>query len=321
VAVGNSEVLIVGGGVAALTAALFSARQGRATLVLTGGLGAGGSLLSVGRIEDFPGFPEGVPGYDLCPMVQEQAAAAGVEFRMDALDGLKAQDGAWLASTSEGELEAPAIIVATGSRLRRLGIPGEEELTGKGVSQCATCDGPLARGETVAVVGGGDSALLETLELIQHVGRVLLFHRGESLDGQQTYRERVLAHPDVEVHYQTDVEEIAGEDRVSTVRVRKAGESVELEVAAVFVYVGTEANTAFLAPPLRLTHDGRIPTDASLRTDCVGIFAAGDVRVDSAAQAVAAAGDGATAAIAAHRYLDDRRWPVRALGPDSVSSD
>jgi thioredoxin reductase (NADPH) len=309
----DSEVLVAGGGVAALTAALFAARHGRRTVVLTGGLGAGGSLLSIGRIEDFPGFPEGVPGYELCPMVQEQATAAGAEFRMAAIEGLSARDEGWLAATSEGEVAAHVVILATGSRLRRLQVPGEEKFSGKGVSQCATCDGPLARGATVAVVGGGDSALLETLELTEYAEKVILFHRGDSLDGQQTYRERVLAHRGVEVHHQSIIEEIVGDDRVSGVRVRTSGELVEHEVAAVFVYVGIEPNTAFLDPPLRLASDGRIPTDTSLRTECAGIFAAGDIRANSVAQAIAAAGDGATAAVAAHDYLAERKWPVANL--------
>lgn len=307
-ALDKTEILVAGGGVAALTAALFAARQGRQTVVLTGGLGAGGSLLSIGRIEDFPGFPEGVPGYDLCPMVQEQASSAGAEFHMAAIDGLRADNGGWFASTSDGDVATCAVILATGSRLRRLGVPGEQKLAGKGVSQCATCDGPLARGTTVAVVGGGDSALLETLELIDYVDRILLFHRGATLDGQQTYRDRVLAHPAVEVHCQAVVEEILGEERVSGIRVHLAGGLTEHEVAAVFVYIGTEPNTAFLAPTLDLGPDGRIPTDTSMRTARVGVFAAGDIRADSARQAVAAAGDGATAAIAAHRYLADNTW-------------
>lgn len=311
-ALGETEILVAGGGIAALTAALFGARQGRQTVVLTGGLGAGGSLLSIGCIEDFPGFPEGVPGYDLCPMVQDQASSAGAEFRMVAMNGLRADNGGWIASTSEGDVATRAVILATGSRLRRLGVPGEQEFTGKGVSQCATCDGPLARGTTVAVVGGGDSALLETLELTEYVDRLLLFHRGEMLNGQQTYRDRVLAHPAVEVHYHAVVEEILGEDRVSGIRVRKVDGLTDHEVAAVFVYIGTEPNTAYLAPTLDLDFDGRIHTDTSMRTACAGVFAAGDIRADSVGQAVAAAGDGATAAIAAHRYLADdiRELPV-----------
>ena len=162
------DVVIAGGGVAGLTAGLTSARAGRKTRVLTGP-SLGGQLLSIERIEGYPGFPDGVPGYDLCPIIQEQAAAAGAEFAATEATGLHADEGRWRVTTGEGDVWARAVVIATGTTLKTLGIPGEERLRGKGVSHCASCDGPLLRGRIVGVVGGGDSALQEALTLAQHV--------------------------------------------------------------------------------------------------------------------------------------------------------
>ena len=298
------EIIVVGSGAAGLTAGLFGARNGRSTLVLTDGV-IGGQLLSVGTIEDFPGFPEGVPGYDLGPRLQEQAADAGAQFRTAAAQGLEPDGDYWLVPTSEGAMRAPAVIVATGSRFRTLGVPGEERLRGKGVSNCATCDAPLVRGKTVAVAGGGDSALLEALELAQHVAKVIVFQRGGTLKAQQTYQRRALAHPAVEVRYWTVIDEILGESSVEAVQVRetRTGAVAAIEVAAVFVYVGMEPRTAFLHGRLPLDEAGRILTDGSLGTPLAGVFAAGDVRSGSEPQATVAAGEGARAALVAHGYL------------------
>ena len=307
------EIIVLGSGAAGLTAGLFAARNGRSTLVLTDGV-IGGQLLSVGNIEDFPGFPEGVPGYELGPRIQEQAADAGAEFRTSAAQSLEPAGDGWLVATSEGELRGSAVVVATGSQFRRLGVPGEERLRGKGVSNCATCDAALMRGKTVAVVGGGDSALLEALELAQHVGKVVIFHRGGAFGAQRTYQQRVLAHPAIEVRFSTVIEEIVGESSVEAVKVRETqtGAVAQVELAAVFVYVGMEPQTAFLRGRLPLDESGRIVTDGSLRTELAGLFAAGDVRNGSEPQAAVAAGEGAQAALAAHRYLKDRYWPERA---------
>lgn len=301
------DIVVVGGGMAALTAGLFAARAGRSTLVLEPGV-PGGHLVNIPKIEDFPGFPDGVSGYELGPNTQLQAMNQGAEFAMSEVTALAPSDGGWLVTTTDGEHRAGAVIVASGSRARVLGVPGEERLVGKGISHCASCDGPLFRGQTVGVTGGGDSALLEALVLSEYVGRVLVFHHGERPTAQHTYRQRVADDPKIELFPRTEIVEVLGEQEVTGVRVRDQGTGAirGVELAALFVYVGLTPNTGFLQGVLPLDENGRVPTDIWMQTALPGLFAAGDVRRDSAAQAVTAAGDGATAAIAADRYLRER---------------
>jgi thioredoxin reductase (NADPH) len=299
----DCEVLVVGGGLAATTAALFSARHGHATVVLAGQ--PGGALLSVTRIDDFPGFPEGVAGYDLCPLAQEQAMAAGASFRMAELETLEPVDGGWQAGADGAAVTARAVIVASGSRPRTLDVPGEERLAGRGISHCASCDGPLHRDGVVGVVGGGDSALQESLELAGFAAEVVLIHRGATFRAQQVYQDGIAAAPQISVRYRTVVEEVLGDDRVTGVRVRELadGATSELALGALFVYAGAVPHTSFLEGVVPLGPEGHVATDPWMRTEQPGLFAAGAVRADSAAQAITAAGDGATAAVAAHRYL------------------
>jgi thioredoxin reductase (NADPH) len=303
----DREIAVLGGGLAGLTAALFAARQGRSTILLDP-LGAGGAVLNTERVEDFPGFPQGVAGFELVPRLQEQVMGTGGTFEPGEVSRLEQRGDDWVVVTESGEIVAGAVVVATGTRPRKLGVPGEDELEGKGLSRCASCDGPLFRGQVVAMVGGGDSALLEALELTGHEVQVLLVHPEETFEGQATYARRVDESAQVEVRHGTVLEAILGDGRVGGVRVRDlaTGESSELPVAAVFVHVGRVPNTEFLEGLLALDELGRVPTDAWMRTALPGLFAAGDVRVDAAGQAVTAAGDGATAAIAAHRYLAQR---------------
>jgi thioredoxin reductase (NADPH) len=305
------DILVVGGGLAALTAGLFAARAGRSTLVLEPAV-PGGHLVNIQKIEDFPGFPDGVSGFELGPNTQMQAMNYGAEFAMAEVQALAraadARSGDWLATTTDGDYRAGAVIVASGSQARTLGVPGEERLAGRGISHCASCDGPLYRGQTVGVAGGGDSALQEALTLAEHVGKVQIFHRGEAFSAQQTYQQRVLDEQKIEVCWRTEVREILGEADVTGVRVQDlvTGAERTVELDGLFVYVGLVPNSGFLAGLLKLDSDGRIPTDIWMRTELPGLFAAGDVRRDSASQAITAAGDGATAAIAADRYLDAR---------------
>jgi thioredoxin reductase (NADPH) len=303
------EVVIAGGGIAGMTAAVTAARLGRKTLVLTGDV-PGGQLISIEKIEGYPGFPDGVPGYDLCPMLQEQAAAAGAEFMMTGLERLDPQDGQWRVTTGEGDILARAVIVATGSSLKKLDVPGEERLTGNGVSHCASCDAPLFRDRIVAAVGGGDSAMQEALTLAAFASKVIILHRGDALTGQACYRDRVTAHQKIDIRFNTSVTEILGEAKVTGLRTRQSREGAiaDLEVAAVFAYVGLQPNTAVLRDRLSLDQAGRISTDGWMRSELTGVCAAGTVRCQSPYRAVSAAGDGASAAVTVDRYLTDGSW-------------
>ena len=312
----NSEfdVIVVGGGIAGLTAGLVSARLGRRTLIHTSEL-LGGHLLSIEKIEGYPGHPDGIAGYELCPLAQGQAADAGAEFAMSRVEALSPEGGMWRLVTARGNYAARAVIVATGTELKELGVPGEMLLRGKGVSHCASCDAPLLSGKPVVAVGGGDSALQEALTLAEHASKVTVLHRGERSTAQQSFRERVAAHPRIELRPSTEVVEILGKDAVDGVRVRGlsgggAGNGTgDLETAAVFVYIGLRPSSALLTDRVSLDSTGRIPVDAQMRTQLRGIFGAGTVRSGAAGRAVAAAGDGTAAAIAADRFLDDGAWP------------
>ena len=302
----DHDVIVVGSGLAGLTAGLFAARYGLSTLVLEANI-PGGHLISIEKIEDFPGFPDGIPGYELCPNLQRQVADQGAEFQRTEVLSVEAEDRFWSVVTSEERYRAKAVIVATGSTLKELDVPGAVKFQRKGVSHCASCDGPLYNGQVVGVVGGGDSALQEALTLTNYAERIILFHHAAEFSAQHAYQKRVLDHSKIEVRYQNVVEEILGDDRVTGVRVREVatGEKTQLALAGVFVYVGLKPNTAFLKNTLHLSDTGHIPTDVWMRTERPGLYAVGDIRQDSPAQAITSAGEGATAAIAAYRYIKE----------------
>lgn len=305
------DALIVGGGIAGLTAGLTTARLGRRTLVLTGDA-LGGHLLSIERIDGYPGFAEHIAGFDLCPIVQEQATAAGAAFAMASVGTLQRTAHAWHATTPQASYWARSVILATGTVLKPLDVPGETLLRGKGVSHCASCDAPLLRDRQVIVAGGGDSAMQEALTLAAHVATVTIVHHGAALSGQAAYRVLVDAHPRIAVRPNSEVREILGQDAVTGARIADLGGEAttsEVECAAVFVYVGLQPCTDFIEDLLPLDATGRIPTDSSMRTVVPGLLAAGTVRSGAAGRAVAAAGDGTTAALAADRYLADGVWP------------
>jgi thioredoxin reductase (NADPH) len=297
------DLAIVGGGLAGLTAAMYAARFGLRTVVVEH-LASGGQVLNVEKIENFPGFPQGISGFDLGPLVQEQAETAGAEFILDTATGLAVDGRARLLRCQTTELAARAIVIAAGSSLRRLGIPGEAELTGRGVSQCASCDAPFFVGKDVCVVGGGDSALDEAAVLARQVRRVTVVHRGPAFrTAQRVAVDRLAALPNVETVFNTEVVEIVGNGTVSSVVLRSNGATRAQDVAGVFVFVGLEPNTAFARGVVDLDPAGHVIVDARLQTSVPGVFAAGDLRQHAARQLVSAAGDGATAAVFAARYL------------------
>lgn len=300
------DVVVIGAGVAGLTAALHAARYGVKVMVIDQA-GVGGQIINAEKIENFPGFPQGIPGIELGPALQEQAEAAGAEFMLDAVEALDIDGEHKIVRGGSEEFRARAVIVAAGSTLRKLGIPGEERLLGAGVSHCASCDGPLFRGQPVSVIGGGDSALDEALTLAAHASRVSVIHRGAALGAQQTLTVRAAKTANIEILLNATVEEILGAQTVTGLRLLEFGASRVHETKGVFVYVGLDPNSAFLDSVLKLDGGGHIETDILMRTSVEGIFAAGDIRAKSVAQLASVAGDGATAAMSAVHYLKTRK--------------
>jgi len=305
----NYDVLVVGGGLAGMTAGMYAARHGLRTGLVERMMG-GASIINIEKIENFPGFPDGISGAELAPAVQEQAMNAGVRFVMGETASISRQGNYRVVSTDAGELGAKAVIVATGSTLRQLGIPGEEEYLGRGVSQCATCDGPLYIGEVVGVVGGGDSAADEALTLAEYAGRVLLFHRREQFRAQKALQDRVAQHSKIEMVWNSVVEEVLGADTVSGVKVRNTVTGIQnaVELSGVFVYAGLEPNSQLVKGLVKVDGAGHIPVNVTMETEVPGVYAVGDIRQHSSSQLVSAAGDGATAAISAFKYINSKSW-------------
>jgi thioredoxin reductase (NADPH) len=302
--VAQYDLVVIGAGLAGLTAGLVGARHGLSTVIVEH-MAAGGQVLNVEKIENFPGFPQGIAGFELGPLVQEQAEAAGCSFLMDRVESLAVDGDRRLVRGADQEVEARAVIVAAGSSLRSIGIPGEEEFFGRGVSKCASCDAPLFAGKDVCVVGGGDSALDEAAVLADHVAKVTVIHRGDAFRSQQAAIDRLAEKSNVDTLFGTELVEIVGDGAVSSVTLRASGaqDTRALDVAGVFVFVGLDPNTAFLHGTLELDGAGHVVVDHRLQSSVPGIFAAGDIRQHSVAQLVSVAGDGATAAVYAYRYV------------------
>jgi thioredoxin reductase (NADPH) len=299
------DLAIVGAGVAGLTAAAVAAQHGLQVLVIER-MGAGGQVMNVEQVANYPGFPQGVAGFELGPLLQEQAEAAGAQFLLDTVEGIDPVPGGRHLVRCMGEtVAARAVLVAAGSTRRYLGVPGEDSLEGRGVSHCASCDGPLFRGQPVCVAGGGDSAFGEALVLAGHASRVTIVFREEQPHAQRYLVQAVANLPNVELVRRCEILEIIGDDSgVTGVRLQVASEPTgALPVRGVFVYAGLVPDTGFLGGALQLDAAGRIETDAALRTSVRGIFAAGDIRAGSPSLLAAASGDGAMAAASAFSYL------------------
>ena len=304
------DVIIIGGGPAGLTAGLYTSRARLKTLLIERGI-VGGKITNAELVENYPGFPDGVDGFELGQLMHQQATKYGLEFVSAEVVALETGEETRSVRTTEGEYAARAVIIAGGSELSKLGVPGEEELVGRGVSYCATCDGPLFKDEAVAVVGGGDAAINEALFLVRFCSRVFVIHRRDRLRASRILQERAFAEPKIEFVWDTVVDEIAGDDRLRALNLRnvKTGETSALEVSAVFIYVGLRPNTDYLRGILKLDSEGLIITDEEMETGVAGIFAAGDIRHNSAKQVVTAAGDGATAALSAERFIEGLARP------------
>jgi len=297
------EVVIIGGGPAGLTAGLYAARAGLKALLLERGL-FGGQLVNARLVENYPGFPEGISGAELGELMRQQAAKYGLEMLTVEVTGISSGHP-YQIFTTEGDIQAESIVIATGSEYRKLGVPGEEKLAGRGVSYCATCDSFFFRDQEVAVVGGGDTAVTDALELVQHCRKVYVIHRRDQLRAAKALQEKAFAQPKIEFLWNTVVEEAIGNDRLEGLRLRnvKSGQPSELKVNGLFIAVGLEPNSQPFSNLLKLDQGGFIITDELMRTSAPGIFAAGDVRHSSARQAITAAGDGAVASKSAFEYL------------------
>ena len=298
------DVVIIGGGPAGLTAGIYTARARLKSLLIERGA-TGGWILNAGVVENYPGFPDGINGLELAEAMHQQAVKFGLETLTAEVTGLELKDEQRVVKTSEGDVAAGAVIVAGGSDRVKLGVPGEEEFTGRGVAYCAICDGYFYRDVPVAVVGGGNAAINEALELTKFASRVTIIHRREELRATKILQERAFAEPKIEFAWNTVVEAVEGEDTVKKLRLKnvRSGEKSTLEISGVFVAVGFRPNTGYLKSVLTLADDGTVITNEKMETAVPGIFAAGDIRSSSIRQVAAAVGDGSVAAIYAERYI------------------
>lgn len=304
------NVIIIGTGCAGWTAAIYTARANLRPLVISGEQ-PGGQLTTTTEVENFPGFPEGVMGPDLMMRMQQQAEKFGTRVEYDRVESLaKQEDGSLLLKTSGGaEYHAWTVIIATGASPRHLGLPNEKELVGHGLTSCATCDGAFYPDVPVAVIGGGDSACEEASFLTRFASKVYLVHRREELRASKIMADRALANAKIEPVWNSEVKEYLtdenGDMRAILVHNRVTGADSEIEVKCVFVAIGHDPNTAFLAGSgVELDSDGYILQDGhSTRSNIAGVFSAGDVADHVYRQAITAAGNGCQAALDAERYI------------------
>ena len=298
------DVIIIGGGPAGLSAGIYASRSRLRTLLIEKGM-FGGLIANAELVENYPGFPEGISGFDIGERMSQQASRFGLETLSAEVTGVDLLKDIKVINTTEGDFSARAIIIASGAERKRLEVPGEDIFVNRGVSYCATCDGALFRDRIVAVVGGGDSAVEEAMFLTRFASKVIIVHRRNQLRASKMAQERALSNEKIEMLWDTVVEEIKGNNKVSELVVRnvKTGEKSRITVDGVFVYVGQIPNTGFLKGQLPLDKEGYIITDDRMGTQIKGVYAVGDIRKNSSRQVITAAGDGATAAISAEKFL------------------
>lgn len=298
------DFVIIGGGPAGLAAGLYAARARMKTLLLEK-LTPGGALATTDAVENYPGY-RSITGPDLVEKMVEHAKDFGMELRYSEVTSIELDGNDRIVQSDQGPIVAKAVLIASGAKINKLGVPGEEEYAGRGVSYCAVCDGAFFRDQDVVVIGGGDAAIDESLYLTRVVSNVTVIHRRDQLRASKILQERAFGNEKVSFLWDTVVKEIQGDGLVTQVVVEnvKSGEQSVNPTQGVFVYVGSKPNTDFVKGLLEMDEAGHIITDLHMQTSVPGIYAAGDVRAASYRQAVTAAGDGCTAALAAEKYIE-----------------
>ena len=301
------EVIIIGGGPAGMTAGLYTTRSRLNTLLIELSL-FGGQMTTTELVENYPGFPDGINGSDLSQLMEKQAKRFGLETIHQEVLEVKLEGGQKIVRTNESNYCTEALIISSGTEYRKLGIPGEEAFIGKGVSFCATCDGAFFRDSRVVVVGGGDSALTEALFLTKFASEVTIIHRRDALRATKIYQERTSANPKIKFLWNSVIQEIKGGKVVQSILVKniKTNKVEELQTEGVFLFVGILPKTQFLKGLVQMDEGGYILTNEKCETSVKGIFAAGDCRKKLLRQITTAVGDGATAAFAAEKYLEEK---------------
>jgi len=300
------DLVILGAGAAGMGAAQYGARANLKTLLIEE-MAPGGQALLIDRLENYPGLPEPVDGYTWSETMRAQAIEFGAEIMASSVSAVRKEGERFIVETGDDPVQAKAVVVATGAKHRHLGVTGETEYAGRGVSYCATCDGPFFKGKRMVVVGGGDSACDEAMFLAKLADKVIMVHRKDRFRAQKSVAARVLANPKIEVRFETVVEEIKGEKSVSAVSLKnlKTGEVYSEPASAVFVFVGSIPMTEGLPADLAKDETGSLVTDDRMETNIPGIFAAGDVRATPFRQVITAVSDGAVAAHCAAQYIDE----------------
>lgn len=307
----KKELVIIGGGPAGLSAGIYASRAEVETVLLERGV-PGGLVMSTHFIENYPGFGEGIGGPELMIEMDKQARRFGLEILSKSVDSIGVTDKGIIIKTSSGDINAGAVIIATGVSHQLLGVKGEAQFTGRGVSYCATCDGAFFRGKSVAVVGGGDAAVEEANFLTRFADKVYIIHRRDELRATKIVQKKAFENPKIDFVWSSVVEEIQGTDTVNTLIVKnvRSNERKPLSVEGAFIYVGNKPNSDLVKDIVNLDQNGFIITDENMMTSSKGIYAAGDVRQKFLRQVVTAVADGAIAAVAAGKYLEEQKTSI-----------
>jgi thioredoxin reductase (NADPH) len=302
------DVMVIGGGGAGLTAALYTSRANLSTILFEK-LVSGGQIASTDLVENYPGFTEGVLGAEIAQKMEAQAVRYGTQIVYEEVKSLSKKGDFFEAASPEASYTARTVILAMGASFRTIGIPNEKELTGKGVSYCATCDGAFFKGKKVIAVGGGDSALQEGIFLTRFADRVTIVHRRDKLRASPILQERAKTNPKINFIWDVVVDKIEGEKKVEAVLLKnvKTGEIQKVPADGIFVFIGHDPNSGLAKGFVALDEKGYVAADASFATSVPGVFAAGEVRKGAVRQLVAACGEGCGAALAAQAFLDDHR--------------